>query len=235
LRWRWRNWGGSLSFVTTHLEGNLDNVSGYTDPEGYGAGPYVRVNEGVNSYGTLENFADAEWKASVWGALPRQFRGGLFWTLRSGDHYSPRFRLYGLGFFNYRINTGAMTQSAIPEYRGNDLDYALMGPLEGHYIYLGPRGRPTLERQSILDVRLERMFRAGGRDWSISLDVFNLLRSEAITQLNTIPNNGPDYGFGASQSMFAPPLESNQYYQAPQGRVHPPGVGGLFLMENRNE
>lgn len=215
------DWGGSLSFVKTYLEGNLDNVSGYTDPVGYGAGPYVRVNEGVNSYGTLENFADLEWKASAWGALPWQFRGGLFWTIRSGDHYSPQFRLYGLGFFNYRVNTGAMTQSGIPEYSGVEVDYKLMAPLEGHFVYLGPRGKPVLEGQSILDIRVERMFRARGRDWSISLDVFNLLRNEAITQLNTLANNGPDYGFGVAQSMFAPALEPNQYYQAPQARVKP--------------
>ncbi|MGW8266707.1 MAG: TonB-dependent receptor [Longimicrobiales bacterium] len=214
-------WGGSLSFVKTHLEGNLDNVSGYTDPSGYGAGPYVRVNEGVNSYGTLENFADVEWKASVWGPLPWNFRGGAFWTLRSGDHFSPRYRLYGLGFFTYRVNTGAMTQSGIPERQGDELDYKLMTPLEGHFVYLGPRGKPTLERQSVLDIRLERLFNVRGQDWSITLDVFNLFREEAIIRLNTIANNGPDYGFGGSQSMFAPPLEPNQYYLAPQERVSP--------------
>ena len=73
--------GGSLSFVWTALKGNLDNVSGYMDPEGYGAGPYVHVNEYTNSYGTLENFANIEMKASVWGNLPWQLRGG--WSGRS--------------------------------------------------------------------------------------------------------------------------------------------------------
>jgi hypothetical protein len=214
-------WGGSLSFVKTHLEGNLDNVSGYTDPAGYGAGPYVRINEGVNSFGTLENFADLELKASVWGPLPWNLRGGAFWTIRSGDHFSPRYRLYGLGFFTYRVNTGAMTQSGIPERTGEELDYKLMWPLEGHFVYLGPRGRPTMERQSVLDLRLERLFDFRGQAWSITLDVFNVFREEAITRLNTIANNGPDYGFSQSGSMFAPPLEPNQYYLAPQERVSP--------------
>jgi hypothetical protein len=214
-------WGGSLSFVKTHLEGNLDNVSGYTDPSGYGAGPYVRVNEGVNSFGTLENFADVEWKASVWGPLPWNFRGGAFWTLRSGDHFSPRYRLYGLGFFTYRLNTGGMTSTGVPERPGTELDYTLMTPLEGHFVFLGPRGKPTLERQSVLDIRLERLFNVRGQDWSITLDVFNLFREEAIIRLNTIANNGPDYGFSSSGSIFAPPLEPNQYYLAPQERVSP--------------
>ena len=218
------DWGGSLSFVKTDLKGNLDNVSGYTDPTGYGAGPFVRVNEGVNNYGTLENFADVEWKASVWGNLPWRLRGGLFWTLRSGDHFSPRFRLYGLGFFTYRVNTGAMTQSGIPERTGDELDYKLMAPLEGHFVYLGPRGRPHMERQSVLDLRLEKMFTFRDLDWAVSLDVFNVFREEAIVRLNTIANNGPDYGYAQSMSMFAPALEPNQYYMAPQERVSPQTV-----------
>ncbi|MFC1660202.1 carboxypeptidase regulatory-like domain-containing protein [Gemmatimonadota bacterium] len=214
-------WGATFSFVQTHLEGNLDNVSGYTDPEGYGAGPYVRVNEGINSFGTLENFADREWKVSVWGVMPYQLRGGLFWTFQSGDHYSPQFRLYGIGFFNYRVNTGVMTPTGVPQYPGQVVDYSLMWPLEGHEIFVGPRGRPTLGRRNILDLRLERMFRVRGFDLAVSVDVFNILRNEAITQLNTMVNNGPDYGFATSPSLFVPAIEPNLYYQAPLERVPP--------------
>jgi hypothetical protein len=182
------------------------------------------VNEGVNSYGTLENFADREWKVTFWGALPFQMRGGLFWTFQSGDHYSPRFRLYGLGFFNYRVNTGAMTATGIPERPGEVVDYAFMGPLEGHNIFVGPRGLPTLERRNVLDLRLERMFRLQDYDMSVSLDWFNILRAEAITRLNTMVNNGPDYGFPTQASMFGGGIEPNQYYQAPQERVSPTTV-----------
>jgi hypothetical protein len=226
------SWGASASFVATNLQGNLDNVSGYTDPEGYGAGPYVRVNEGVNSFGTLENFADREWKVSLWGSLPAQLRGGLFWTFQSGDHYSPRFRLYGLGFFNYRVNTGAMTPTGIPERPGEEIDYRLLWPMEGHNIFVGPRGLPTLERRNVLDLRLERMFRVRGYDLGVSLDWFNILRAEAITALNTMVNNGPNYGFPSSASMFGGGLSPNQYYQAPQERLSPStirlGLGVYF-------
>ncbi|MCJ7629935.1 MAG: hypothetical protein MUO50_16280, partial [Longimicrobiales bacterium] len=218
------NWGASASFVKTNLRGNLDNVSGYTDPEGYGSGPYVRVNEGVNSYGTLENFADREWKVSFWGVLPAKLRGGLFWTFQSGDHYSPRFRLYGLGFFHYKVNTGVLKQGGIPEKAGQEVDYQLMWPLEGHNIFVGPRGLPTLEPRNVLDVRLERMFRLQGYDLALSMDWFNVLRCEAVTALNTMVNNGPDYGFKLSYSMFSPGIAPNQYYQAPQERVSPTTV-----------
>lgn len=218
------DWGASLSFVATNLEGNLDNVSGYDDPDTYSAGPYVRVNEGVNAYGALDNFSDREWKVSVWGILPWDLRGGAFWTFQSGDHYSPQWRLYGLGFFTYRVGTGALRKDGLTERPGEQVDFQLLDPLEGHNIFVGPRGHWTLEPRSILDVRLERTFRYRGRDLAVSLDVFNLFRSEAITQLNTMVNNGPDYGFRTSYSLFSPGMAPNQYYRAPQERVAPRSI-----------
>lgn len=215
------DWGGSVSWVFTGLKGNLDNVSGYTDPQSYGAGPYVRVNEGVNAFGTLENFADSEVKISAWGNLPWDLRGGAFWTVRSGDHYSPHFRLYGLGFFRYKVNTGALRQGGTTERPGQEVDYALLWPLEGHDVFVGPRGRPTLPGQSILDLRLERMFLLQGRRVAASLELFNAFGSRAVTDLNTMVNNGPDYGFRVSYSLFSPGIAPNQYYEAPQERVAP--------------
>lgn len=214
-------WGASVSYVNTGLEGNLDNVSGYADPSSYDAGPYVRVNEGVNSFGTLENFADHEVKVSVWGVLPWNVRGGAFWTLRSGDHYSPRFQLYGLGFFRYKVDTGSLMKGLRTERPGTELDYMLLWPLEGHQVFVGPRGRPTLPGQSILDLRAERMFVWRGRDLAVSAELFNVLGNRAVTQLNTMVNNGPDYGFNVSYSLFSPGIAPNQYYQAAQERVAP--------------
>lgn len=218
-------WGATVSYVATGLEGNLDNVSGYTDPETYDAGPYVRVNEAVNAYGTLENFADHEVKLSLWGDLPWRLRGGAFWTLRTGDHYSPQFQLYGLGFFRYKVNTGALVMPRFSpmttQYAGQELDYMLLWPLEGHRVFVGPRGLPTMDGQSILDLRVERMFRLHGRDVAVSVDLFNALGSRSVTRLNTMVNNGPDYGFSTSYSLFQPGIQLNQYYQAPMARVAP--------------
>ncbi|HEX9709303.1 MAG TPA: hypothetical protein VGB42_04985, partial [Candidatus Thermoplasmatota archaeon] len=214
-------WGATLSMVKTSLKGNLDNVSGYTDPDGYGAGPYVRVNEAVNSYGNLDNFSGLEWKASVWGILPWELRGGAFYTYHSGDHYSPYFRLYGLGFFAYKVGTGALMPGQKPQYPGKEIDYMLMGPLEGQNIFVGPRGLPKLRRRADIDVRLERMFAYRGKDLAVSVDVFNLFGNEAITRVNTMVNNGPNYGWRDTQSVLHPGIEPNQYYQAPQERVPP--------------
>jgi len=101
------------------------------------------------------------------------------------------------------------------------LDYALLWPLEGHQVFVGPRGKPALESQSILDLRVERMLRFHGRDVALSLDLFNALGSRAITGLNTMVNNGPNYGFPVSYSLFTPGIQLNQYYAAPQERVAP--------------
>nr|MBA2244462.1 TonB-dependent receptor [Gemmatimonadota bacterium] len=75
-------WGVTSSLVFTRLEGNLDNVSGYEDPAGYGAGPYVRPNEQVNRYGTLQNSSDLELKVAVYGELLPAPRRGVLDALR---------------------------------------------------------------------------------------------------------------------------------------------------------
>jgi hypothetical protein len=221
-------WGGSFSFVSTSLKGNLDNVSGYTDPRTYNAGPYVRVNEAVNAYGYLSNYAGAEGKVSIWGNLPWNMRGGAFWTYRSGDHYSPQFRLSALGIWTYRVDTGAL---ANPNSRrsgpyvpstvstGKELDYRLFYPLEGNYVFVGPRGLPTLEARSNLDLHLERPFDLGGQSLSVSLDAFNVLGEKSVTQLNTMVNNGMDYYPDLAKPWTG--VTSDQYFHAVLERVQP--------------
>ena len=68
------------------------------------------------------------------------------------------------------------------------------------------------------------MFRRAGYDLAVSVDFFNVLRNEAITKLNTMVNNGPDYGYPDNTSIFGPGIQPNQYYQAPQERVSPQTV-----------
>ncbi len=214
-------WGGSFSFVVTNLKGNLDNVSGYVDPLTYNAGPYVRVNEGVNAYGYLSNYAQTEGKVSIWGDLPWDMRGGAFWTLRSGDHYSPRFRLSSLGIWKYRAYSGALSQG------GEKLDYGLFKTLEGNYVFVGPRGLPTLHARANLDLHLERLLDLRGRTLSLALDVFNVLGSKAITQVNTMVNNGVDYYPYLEKAWNSTP--SDQYFGAALDRV-PPGTLRFSLM-----
>jgi len=174
-------WGGTLSWVRMDLRGNLDNVSGYTDPAGFGSGPYVRVNEGVGSYGRLGNYSEGEIKASGWGVLPYGIRGGLFWTFRAGDRYSSQFRISAMDNFRYLV-------------RGvGELDYRLLEGLEGHTVFIGRRGYRSYERQSILNLSFEKSFWLFGRRASGTVDLFNLLRCEAVTDRNPLVNYPPVY------------------------------------------
>jgi len=181
----------------------------------------VRVNEFVNAYGWLDNFADREWKMSIWGILPWDVRGGAFFTHLSGDHYSPQFRLYGLGAFYYRVGTGPLKLNGLPTYPGQEVDYALLYPLEGHEIFVGERGLRILHGHSSFDVRAEKLFDYGDHQLAVSVDIFNLFRNRGVTKLNTAVNNGPDYGYPPNPNPLAPRIAPNQYFQAPQERVPP--------------
>ncbi|MGH7475923.1 MAG: TonB-dependent receptor [Longimicrobiales bacterium] len=199
-------WGATFSAVFTDLRGTLDNVTGYDDPAEYSAGPYVRVNEGVNSFGPLRNFAERELKLSVYGQLPWAFKGGAFWTYAAGDHFSPRFTISSIGLNRYQI------------HRGPELDYQFFWPLEGHNVFVGPRGLPTLRRRAILDLHLEREVPGFFENVVVSFDLFNVANSDAITRVNTSVNEGRNY------FDFLPPVpgvDRNEYYRAVLERVRP--------------
>lgn len=216
-------WGASVSFVVTDLKGNLDNVTGYVDPEELSPGPYVWVNESVNAYGTLENFADQELKVSAWGNLGERTRVGAFWTWRSGDHYSPRLRLSAWGFNRFRVNTGPATVGPGGGITltdpGEELPLLPFQGVEGQHVFVGPRGEPTLQRRGTIDVRAEHMLELRGSEIGLSLEVFNLFGDEAITELQTMVNNGPDYWYYLDRPPTGVP--ANEYYQAPIERVRP--------------
>jgi hypothetical protein len=212
-------WGASFSVVHTDLKGNLDNVTGYTDPDTYDAGPYVRVNEGVNAFGYLENFANLEGKVSIWGELPFDMRGGAFWTSRTGDHYAPKFRISGIGLFRYRVNTGALTGNGGTSSVGQELDYRFLGDLENHYVFVGPRGLWELESRAILDLHLERDFLVQGRTVSAVLDLFNVTGNKAVDAVQTMTNNGRDWWPDLGKTWRSTP--SNMYYGAILERVKP--------------
>ncbi len=216
------NWGASASFVSTRLTGNLDNVSGYTDPEGYGAGPYVRVNEGVNSYGTLENFADREWKVSFWGAsaCPAPGRRILDLPIR-------RPLLTPVPAVRAGLLPLQGEHRSLDGWRGFRKDpvrswtSSSCGPWRGTISSSAPGDSPPWSAGTFSTSGWSGCSGCRGMTCRYPLDWFNVLRVEAITALNTMVNNGPDYGFGQSASMFGAGISPNQYYQAPQERISP--------------
>lgn len=225
-------WGGSFSAVWTGLKGNLDNVSGYEDPADYSPGPYVRLNEGVNAYGSLPNFSDKEGKISAWGVLPWNLRGGVFFTTRSGDHYGPQFRISGQkSLYGYLANAEAfrhLCRRYDPDdptcnpLRGDPLPLEFLKPLEGNDVFIGPRGKPQMQHRANLDVRLERVFHTQRFDLGVGLDVFNLLGSEAVTSIQTMVNQGirSFYVFEDISTPFRR-LWAGKWYGSPLERVPP--------------
>jgi hypothetical protein len=206
-------WGGSVSLVMTALQGDLDSVTGYDDPAGYGAGPYVRVNEGVNAFGNLPNFSPRELKVSVFGNLPWQTQGGIFWTWATGDHFSPQFTITRTGGYRYRTH-----------YGNRDINPALAQHLEGHRIYLGPRGRPQYEARGLMDLRLERSMTLFDRsNWHVTLEMFNIVNMATITRVNTSANRGRNYYhfLGPNRDGLLRSIDPNEYYKAVLERVPP--------------
>lgn len=131
-----------------------------------------------------------------------------------------------VGIFTYRVGTGPITATARGGYSppsitsaGKDLDYQRFAPIEGNYVFVGPRGYPELDRRSNLDWRAERLFDLGGRQLSVAGDVFNVSDDKAATQVNTMGTTDattipiwPDHGtarratscFGAVLERFSP-------------------------------
>lgn len=221
-------WGGSLSAVFTGLEGNLDNVSSYADPAEYSAGPYVRVNESLNAHGKLPNFADQEGKLSAWGLLPWGLRGGAFWTVQSGDHFSPQFRISGQrSLYGYRANAGpyipcSPSSGCTDTSAGVALPLKFFSALEGHDVFVGPRGEPKMPGRANLDLRLERLFELGRFDLGVTVDLFNVTGSKQVTEVQTMVNHGERfyYFFSDVDTPFRRAW-AGTWHKAPLARVSP--------------
>ena len=222
-------WGGSISAVFTNLEGNLDNVSSYADPAEYSPGPYVRVNESINDYGKLPNYSDNELKVSAWGVLPWKLRGGAFWTVQSGDHYAPTFRVSGqASLYGYRANVDAryVCRFADPDcrvdFRGTPLPLSFFKAIEGNDVFIGPRGAPQMTGRGTLDLRLERVFELPAFDLGVALDVFNVSGNKAVTEVQTMVNHGSRsyYFFDDIDTPFRKTW-AGTWYQSPLARLSP--------------
>ena len=101
--------------------------------------------------------------------------------------------------------------------QGQELDYAFFAPLEGNYVYVGPRGLPELVERHNLDLHLERVFDVQGRQLAVSIDAFNTSNRKDITQVQTMVNNGQNYWPDLSWSATS----GDQFYLAPLQRVNP--------------
>lgn len=101
--------------------------------------------------------------------------------------------------------------------------YGYLKDMEGHNVFLGPRGGMQHRDRVRFDIHLEREFNVGPAGWTLSLDVFNLLNYGTITEVNPSVNHGRDYYYflpGGGTGLFRN-IESNQYFKAALDRVPP--------------
>jgi hypothetical protein len=190
-----RAWSAQASVVWTDLRGNFFAVSGYDDPFGIGSGSFVRPNEQTNFFGKLENFSDWEGKLQLNGNLPLDFRGGAFLTIRSGDHFTP---VYRIDRRNHDFETAT----------GELLDPDLIFGIDGEAVFLEERGSREYDALGLLDLRVDKVFEVGNVDLLVGLEVFNVFNSGAVTLAKT-EVNGQDLGdatslFGATRLRVAP-------------------------------
>jgi hypothetical protein len=195
-------WSVTGSLALTRLEGNLFSVTGYDDPTGRGAGPFVRPNESILGFGRLANSSEIEAKLRVTGALPFGFRGGAFVTAMRGDAFAPTFTLNGL-LFNFDLNDTTAIQADTSR-----IDHTVFRPVSGQRIFLEERGSRTYPDRVTVDLHLERAFRLARAEWVVSLDGFNVLGNRAITEANVAIDSQSDPNatgdFATARARVAP-------------------------------
>jgi hypothetical protein len=110
-----------------------------------------------------------------------------------------------------------LEQDGTTSAAGREIDYALLYPLEGNYVYVGPRGLPEMHERVSLDLHLERLFDLRGRRVGVSLDALNVTGARDITPVQTMVNNGRNYWPDLAWSS----TPGDQFYDAALERVSP--------------
>lgn len=169
------SWDFSSSLVYTDLEGNFFAVSGYSDPDGIGAGSFVRPNEAINSDGRLTGTSEWEFKLRFTADLPWGLRGGLYVFHATGEAYAP---IYSIDNRNHDF---------VAE-NGEFFNFRHFNDVNGETLFLEPRGNRDLDDQTLVDLHLDRLIDLGGSDLVLGFDVFNLLNEDAPTRVNEFVN-----------------------------------------------
>jgi len=192
----------SGSVVITSLRGNLNSVTGNDDDSRSGAGPYVRLNEQINAFGSLSNHSKVEVKLHGGGNLPLGFRGGAFLSYATGDPVTPFLTL-----------TNRLLVFDRPDFTdvppaGRILSDRLIITTTGQRIYLLPRGSLRYPARWTADLHLERAFPIGQSQVLVTADLFNLLGADAMTAMQASISSeaavGENSGYGRVLNRLAP-------------------------------
>jgi hypothetical protein len=183
---RYPTWWVGASGAVTSLNGNFNAVSGPDDYSTGGPGPWVRLNEGFNLYGALANYSRYEVKAHIGGLLPGGLRGGAFFSFAGGDRVTPTMTVsslvteYSLAVLGLTVPRQVDTANLHPQ---------LLQSINGHRIFLEPRGSYRYESRATLDLHLERSFPWKRTEATVTLDGFNVLGDRSVTAIQTAVNS----------------------------------------------
>lgn len=185
-------WEGEGSFTAARLRGNVPGVTGYgTTGSRFSAGPFVRPNEAINADGPLPDALELQGKVWLTARLPGGIQAGALFTHTRGERFAPSFE----------INDRYVYLDSV----GRLLPYRVFNRILGQSVFVEPRGSRRYGSREELDLHVE--WRRGR--YVASADAFNVLFSNAITEINT--NIG-------DQS----PTDPASFFAATRRRVSPP-------------
>lgn len=187
---RYPSWWLDLGATVTRLEGNLNTIVGADEYSGSSAGPFVRPNEAFEAFGRLNNQSKVEIKARLGGQLPFGVAGGAFVSYLSGDYYT---WLLTLSDLLYQFEAEAFpADPRDPFGRGRTIRSGLFATTTGQRIFLEPRGSRRYPGRMSVDLHLERPFRFGRTELVVSVDGFNVLANDVVTEVQTSYNGETD-------------------------------------------
>ncbi len=172
-------WSFTATLAKTTLDGNVFSVDGYYNPDGQDNGPFVEPNRAINYYGALDNYSPWDLKARATGKLRWRMEGGAFFTLRTGDRWTPTYTLAREPNYHVFSSTGEELV----------LNRDLFTGISGQQIFIEPRGSRQLSTQASLDLRVQRPFSVRGSDVLVGVEVFNLFNGQAASEVKTAVNN----------------------------------------------
>lgn len=179
LTGEYTNWSFTATVARTTLDGNVFSVNGYFDPDGQENGPFVEPNRALNFFGPLDNYSPWDLKARATAMLPWHLEGGAFFTMRTGDRWTPTYTLAREP--NYHVFSASGEELI--------LNRELFTGVSGQQVFVESRGSRQLPTQVSLDLRVQRAVPISGRDLLIGLEVFNLFNGQSASEVKTSVNN----------------------------------------------
>ncbi|MCM2258006.1 MAG: TonB-dependent receptor [Vicinamibacteria bacterium] len=155
-----KRWQARLSYVVSKSEGTVDNT-------------------GFNSFGTGTEFetptrALVNWDGNLTNDRTHEVKLFMTYEIPKVD----------IGLSTFIRSVSGQTWTPFQQFSSSQINYPLSS---GRRVFLEERGNRREDRENIIDLRLEKIFRIGtGKDrLSVFANVENLLNSDLVTAVNS--------------------------------------------------